>query len=345
MPLRLEEDAILRAVPWRRMAWVTWRQHRLALSGVAGLLGALAVSLWIAGIQLHHAYAAAIACHPASSLACGELVSRFNGMSKVLANGYALQPVPALIGAFVGAPVLAREMEAGTFRYVWTQGFGRWRWAVAKLVPLGVVVAGATGAFSVLVSWYYEPYLATSNQALSITEVSPLAPGLFDLSGAGFAAWTLAAFAIGGLSGVLLRRVVPAIVATLTTYAGLACAAGLYLRQHYLAPLVTINPSSWVSPGSAWLISQQWTTKDGQPVSLSVLGQVLQAAPQLAGKGGVPKALSSVQYLTQHGYTLLTRYQPASRFWRFQLIEAGWLVGLALFLISATVWLVRRRAT
>ena len=30
----------------RRMAWVTWRQHRLALTGVAVLLSALAVLLW-----------------------------------------------------------------------------------------------------------------------------------------------------------------------------------------------------------------------------------------------------------------------------------------------------------
>jgi ABC-type transport system involved in multi-copper enzyme maturation permease subunit len=46
-----------------------------------------------------------------------------------------LQALPALIGAFVGAPVLARELETGTFRYAWTQGFGRWRWTLAKLVP------------------------------------------------------------------------------------------------------------------------------------------------------------------------------------------------------------------
>jgi hypothetical protein len=31
MPARPEEDdATLRPVPWRRMAGVTWRQHRLA---------------------------------------------------------------------------------------------------------------------------------------------------------------------------------------------------------------------------------------------------------------------------------------------------------------------------
>ncbi len=206
-------------------------------------------------------------------------------------------------------------------------------------------VAVAAGALSVLISWYYQPYLATGNQALlSLTEASPLAPGLFDLHGVAFAAWTLAAFAIGGLAGMVIRRVVPAIVATLAAYAGLAIAAGLYLRQHYVAPLVTSNSSMWVSPGSAWVIRQQWVTKGGQPVSQSVLGQVLQGAPpQLAGKGGVPKDPSSVQYVVQHGYTLLTSYQPAARFWLFQFIEAGGLLALSVLMIAATVWLVRRR--
>ena len=91
VPARPEEDASLRPVPWRRMAWVTWRQHRFALIGVAALLGALAVYLWIVGLQLHHAYAAATACHPASSIACGDLISNFNGMNKVLTDGYVLQ--------------------------------------------------------------------------------------------------------------------------------------------------------------------------------------------------------------------------------------------------------------
>ena len=65
-------------MPWRRMAGVTWRQHRIALAGVAVLLGALAVWLWIAGTSVHHAYAAAIACHPAGSAACQDLASAFN---------------------------------------------------------------------------------------------------------------------------------------------------------------------------------------------------------------------------------------------------------------------------
>jgi len=336
----------LAPLPWRRMAWVTWRQHRIALTGVALLLGALAALLWITGLPVHHAYAAATACRPASSAACTVLISRFNGMDGLFANGYVLQAVPALIGAFAGAPVLARELETGTFRYAWTQGFGRRRWTLAKLVSIAVVIAAAAAAFSALISWYYQPYLATENHAVGLTEWSPLSVGLFDLRGVAFAAWTLAALVIGALAGMLIRRVVPAIAATLVVYAGLAVAAGAFLRQHYLAPLAIKNMFGYQLSGSAWVVGEQWLkTRGGQPVSEFWVSQVLRGAPQqVGGKGRVPQAASVVQYLTRHGYTLVTSYQPGSRFWSFQWIEGGWLLALSVLGIAATVWLVRRRA-
>ena len=122
------------------MAWVIWRQHRLALIGMVVALAAIGAYTWSVGLQLHHAYAAELACHPAGSDACFQLTSGFNSLGGFLTNGWILQLVPALIGAFVGAPVLAREMETGTYRYAWTQGFGRWRWALAKLA--GACVGG-----------------------------------------------------------------------------------------------------------------------------------------------------------------------------------------------------------
>ena len=341
LPARLEEEADLRSVPLRRMAWVTWRQHRVALAGVTALLGALAVYLWLAGLQLHHAYAAATACHPASP-ACADLITNFNNMNHVLIGGYILQAVPALIGAFAGAPLLAREMETGTFRYAWTQGFGRWRWTLAKLMPLAATVAAAAGAISVLFSWYYQPYFATGNQALSLSEAPPLAAGLFDLRGVAFAAWTLAAFAIGALAGMLIRRVVPAIAATLAVYAGLAFAAGGFLRQHYLTPLLTSNPNV---PGSAWIFSQWWTKGGKFAFAVPPNTLVNQFCSSLPDEPqGAPAQQTFFPCFSQHGYTLWTSYQPASRFWPFQWIEGGWLLALSVLLIAATVWLVRRRA-
>jgi ABC-type transport system involved in multi-copper enzyme maturation permease subunit len=332
-------DAAPRPVPWRQMAWVTWRQHRIALSGVAVLLGGPAIYLWLAGLRLHHAFTAAVTCHPASSPVCGELAATFNNINDFLVNGVILQGLPALIGAFAGAPVLAREMETGTFRFAWTQGFGRRRWAVAKLVLLAVTITAAAGAFSVLASWYFQPYFATTDQNLGLDGMTPFFPGLFSLHGVTFAAWTLAAFAIGAVAGMLLRRVVPAIAVTLAAYAGLALAAGAYLRPRYLAPLVTTSSDL---PGSAWVISQQWLTAGGQPASPSTLNQAFQSAGQIPGKGGIADVNS---YLVQHGYRLSISYQPAGRFWPFQWIESGWLAALSVLLIAAAVALVGRRAS
>ncbi len=243
--------------------------------------------------------------------------------------------------------MLARELETGTFRYAWTQGFGRWRWTLAKVVGLGVVVTVAAGAISQLFSWYYQPYLATRELrrwALIIPQQSPFSSALFDLRGVSFAAWAMVAFAIGVLAGLVIRRVVPAIIATLAVYAGLALVAANLLRPHYLTPLLTNNLNV---PSSAWIYSQRWT-KDGAfafsgwrnaPNNL-----LQQCASVPKGSIGKPSSATLAQCFAQHGYTLWTRYQPPSRFWPFQWIEGGWLLALSVLLITTTIWLVHRRA-
>jgi hypothetical protein len=342
-----EDDARLRPVPWRRMAGVTWRQHRFTLAGVAVLLGALAVWLWITGRPLHHAWVAVAACHPSSSPACQSLIGAFNAsatsnfMGEKGPGGVLLQVLPALIGTFAGAPVLAREIEAGTFRYAWTQGFGRWRWALAKLVVLAAVLAAMTAAFGVLVSWYFQPYAGTGPQVPGLSQNPPFGD-LFSLREVTFPAWTLAAFTISALAGMLIRRVVPTIAATLAAYAGLALATAGLLREHYLTPLVTSTPAP---PPTLWIISQWWT-KDGRfaftSPPFSLINEFCSAPPP--GRSKTPPFGTFAQCLAPHGYTQWTSYQPPSRFWPFQWLESGWLLALSALLIAATIWLVHRRA-
>jgi hypothetical protein len=343
VPAQPPRDASLAPVPWRRMAWVTWRQHRLALAGVAALFGVAAVYLLITGLQMHHAYAAVAACRQAGTGICrraaGDFLNTYApGVGPVLGL---LQVIPPLIGAFGGATVLARELETGTFRYAWTQGFGRARWTVAKLAPLAVTLTVAAGAFSMLVSWYIQPIFGAGD------DNGPLYPTIFDLRGLALAAWTLAAFAIGALAGILIRRVIPAMFATFAAWAGLAFVTGWFLRRRYEAPLVTANPN-FAAP--AWVLSRVWT-RGGQPASLSMINQTLRGVDIQAVTPGqfqpgpaTPASIDPVHYLSQHGFTQLTTYQPDSRFWPFQWIEGGWLLALSLLLLAATVWLVRRRA-
>lgn len=332
-----------RSLPWHRMAWVTWRQHRLALAGVAALFGVASAYLLITGLRMRAAYAAVAECRPAGSPICRQVAGDFlaNYAPGTGATLALLQVIPALVGAFAAAPILARELETGTFRYTWTQGFGRTRWVVAKLIPLAVTVTITAAAFSQLVSWYVRPIFAAGD------ENGPLYPTLFDLRGIALAAWTLAAFAIGALAGVLLRKVIPAMFATLVVWSGLAFLAGAVLREHYATPVTTTSPDV---PTGTWLLSQDWI-HNGQPADLTAINRALRAVdiqavtPRLFEPGPATRpGTDPITYLIQHGFTLRTSYQPADRFWPFQWIEGGWLLALSLLLIGTTIWLVRRRA-
>lgn len=213
---------------------------------------------------------------------------------------------------------------------------------MAKLVPLAVAVTIAAGAFSAVVSWYVQPIFGAGDNN------GPLSPTLFDLLGIALAAWTLTAFAIGVLAGFLIRRVIPAMFATLAAWSGLALLTALMLRPNYAAPVVT---RSATIPQQAWLISQGWF-RGGTPATLDMINNTLArvdvraVTPELFQPGpATPANLGDpVQYLIQHGYTQLTTYQPARLFWSFQWIEAGWLVAISVILIASAVWLVRRRA-
>jgi len=48
---------------------------------------------------------------------------------------------------------------------------------------------------------------------------------------------------IGALAGMLIRRVIPAMFATLAAWSALAFATALLLRRHYEAPLITTSPN------------------------------------------------------------------------------------------------------
>ena len=337
-------SASLRPLPWRRMGWVTWRAHRLALAGVGAVFGVAAVYLVVTGLPMHNAYATVTACRPASSGACQQvaenLVATYQHL--VLVTADLRQAIPVLIGAFVGAPLLAREFEAGTFRYAWTQGLGRTRWIIAKLALLAIVITIAAAAFAALFSWYVQPVIGAGGG-----NSGPLSPTIFNLRGIALPAWTLGAFAIGALAGILIRRVTPAMFATLAVWVALAVLTGTYLRPDYETPLVTHTANS---PAGA-LVINQGLLRDGKPASVNMINQTLRAVDLQAltptlfhptGPSTVPNSEDPVQYLIQHGYTQITTYQPASRFWPFQWIEGTWLLALSLLLLGTTIWRVRR---
>jgi hypothetical protein len=314
------------------MAWVTWRQHRAALIGACGVLGAAIVYMLLTGLKMRSALNSlgVSSCHPAAAARCGQLVTLFNADYDIWRNNglVVMQIVPLFVGVFVGGPLLARELETGTFRFAWTQGTGRTRWVIAKLGLVAAVVSAAAVAVSLVCSWWLGPFLGEG--------WSRLGPNVFPLTGLAFPAWTLLAFALGAFAGTLIRHTVPAMATAMAVWAALAIGTASYLRWRYLAPLQTSpgTPGAIPVPGGSW-IQTSWIGPGGHPVSLPAFR--LRAA-KLAG------LQSQTAHRALRGYRAVLTYQPGSRYWHLQLIEGCWLLAMVLVLAAATVWLVRRRA-
>ena len=338
--------AAVRPVPWTRLAWVTWRQYRAALAGAVALLAVIAAYLAYMGWEIHRAYNAYNACLTTSlrgvpwagTPACGPLERAFmsfygTGRGSVLSSGinaqvvpFLLLAVPVLVGAFVGGPVLARELESGTFRFAWTQGAGRVRLAAARLVPLAVVLTAAAYGLSALLSWYIGPFVQSG-----FTGRFPMQ--LFGTMGTDFAAWTLFSFALAAFAGVLLRRTVTAMAVSLVALTTADVATMLSLRQHEVAAVV-VTGAEPAGPGN-WVVGNWFTTTSGLPVSPGTVSAAFARLPF----GETP----TTSMLAGHHWLQWWSYQPASRWWEFQLIEGGWLLAASVLLIAAAVLLVRRR--
>jgi len=347
VPARRERPAP-RPVPWTRLAWVTWRQHRAALIGAAAFLGAIAVYLAVTGHQIRQAYdaLAAAGCPQAGTLpACQSLdqgLLSFYGTTSgpVGASGlnaqsvpFMLMAVPVLLGAFTGAPVLARELESGTFRFAWTQGAGRLRLAAARLIPLAVLLTAAAYGLSALFSWYFTPFLRFGN-----TGGYPMQ--LFGNLGVDFAAWTLFSFTLAAFIGVLLRRAVAATAVSLAVTTVLDVVTMMVLRQHYATP-VTVTGAGPAGVGD-WVLGNWFTNPSGAQVSVNTVDSLF--AQSQGGHAMItPPALTT--WAAHHHYTQWWSYQPATRWWQLQLTEGAWLLAASLLLVTATILLIRRRPT
>jgi hypothetical protein len=147
--------------------------------------------------------------------------------------------------------------------YAWTQGFGRARWTIAKLVIIAVTVTVSAFAFSELFDWFFKPFLAQE-------DLTVLSATVFAREGIAYAAWTLLAFSVGALAGMFFRRIVPAMAVTLGIYIGLAILTWTVLRKHYPVALTTSGRVPFsngpMTPNMPWVL-RTWTTGHTQWVS------------------------------------------------------------------------------
>ncbi|HEY7348617.1 MAG TPA: hypothetical protein VH599_09915 [Ktedonobacterales bacterium] len=321
------------------MTWVVWRQHRAESLITLGVLAALAVFLLITGLEMHYTFQ-----HQESFADCmahlqerpggcgfvqGGLPSEFWDQYQWLVGfPIFLLPLPVLLGALVGAPLVAREVEQRTFVLAWTQSISRVRWLGVKLA---LVLGAGVLLFGVLLAeviWWWGPFAQYQG--------SFSGNAAFDFTGPVLPAAALLALSLGVFAGALTRRTVLAIFLTLALFLAIRLPVEMGWRPHFLPPITVTWPIEQTTPPVTvsvqdWLIDSGLIDAQSKPYKGAVLSYCdnPESFAQCAQSQGF-----QAYYLT---------YQPADRFWTFQWMETGIYVGVAALALLATVWLVRRR--
>src|SRR4051812_35946767 len=142
------------------------------------------------------------------------------------ALGLVVIVAPALVGAFWGAPLVAREFEAGTHRLVWTQSISRTRWLAVRLAVAGTAAVVVTGLLSALVTWWAAP----------LDDAAAAVYGPFDQHDVAPVGYALFALALGVTAGLVTRRTLPAMSLTLGGLLAVRIIVTQWVRPLAVAP-------------------------------------------------------------------------------------------------------------
>lgn len=342
------------------MIRLTWLQFRTQALVASCGLAVIAVILAVTGSHLAHLYdtSGIPACHLHGD--CGALAARFQiqlnadstyKLLYVFGTGV-LFLVPAVTGIFWGAPLVSRELEVGTHRLAWTQGVTRTRWLAAKLGLVGLASMAAAGLLSLMLTWWSSPIeraaglTAGPASALSVNQFDPVIFGARGIVPAGYAAF---AFALGVSTGVLTRRVVPAMTVTLAIFAAVQIVMPLWIRPRLIPPAHASVPLTAAALNAATSVL---THSNGTlTVGIRTLpgAWILSAGPAVNSAGRVLHDLAQACQVKDHnaclarlGLRIPVTYQPASRYWAFQWTETGIFLALTLALAGYCFWSIRQ---
>jgi hypothetical protein len=334
------------------MNWLIWRQHRKQL-GFFGIILLIFAAVTIPGsIHFWHSYQHVLAtCGQTDT--CDQIRNTvFHSATEgMVVNSVKLSllGLPFILGLFWGAPLIAKEYVDNTNKLVWTQGVSRRKWLTAKLAWTLLATALYAGVFAVLATWF-----SRTGNAINGDRFEPLA---FSSQALVPVAATIFAVAVGVALGAWLKKILPALGATLVLLLVLQVTIPLTARPHYQPAQVStvaldqlgkrefrpLGPS-----GKEWVIDTKLITDRGQVLDTNSPPRqcVIKPGGDKA-KGGAFSTgngpIIGLACITSLGYHWEVKYQPTYRYWNFQWVETALYLSLAGVAIAATYWLVLKR--
>jgi hypothetical protein len=324
------------------MVWLSLRQQRMEAVITAALLAALAALLIPVGVHMAGIYddGGLSGCVGRDTPTCALAMSAFGSRFETIGGLFDwFQFLPAIFGALLAAP-LVLDLERGTFRLAWTQSVPRRRWLAVRLAVIAASALAASLVMTALLTWWRHPLDQLEGR---------MDPSVFSNEGVVPFAYMLFGAALVLVLGVALRRAAPAIGLGVIGFFVVRLAVQQMLRPHLEAPLTRTWPLNGTDPNlpGAWILDHGAVDGAGNGLSPAILlrlcapagGASYRTAPGTSAhvKGFDPACAA------QHGIQMHVVFQPGSRFWAFQAIEAALFLGLAAALAGgAAYWIARR---
>ena len=336
------------------MIWLAWRQFRIQAIAGATLLALLVGGLLLTWSQVRNLALStgytdcaddAYTCISVGKAFLHQLEERPAGQV-YLGVTSALFVMPALVGVFWGAPLVARELEHATHRMVWSQSVSRRRWLLVKLAVGGLSAALGAGVLGLLLTTWAQP-IDNARQNL----ITPL---VFPARGVVPIGYATLAFVLGVTTGLVLRRTLAAMAVTLLLVVAVQVGAVT------LRPLIA-QPEHTVTALTAERLDMVATRLNGdielvgfpaETDSWVLSNKVVATAggPEFHGPVDQTKCGSATgafdgcrQWVVEQGLLQEESYVPAKRFWAVQWRELGLLITLAAALSLFSLWWIRRR--
>ncbi|OLR94537.1 ABC transporter permease subunit [Actinokineospora bangkokensis] len=329
------------------MTWLAWRQVRLPALLLAVLIVLGAIAMLLVG-------------RPPGGTSFGER----EDVATLLYGGAigAAYGLPALLGAFLGAPVVTRELEAGTHRLAWTQGISRTRWLLTRTAVAGAVVLASSGLVALLVTWW----AARRDHASADFRSSLVNPDVFGARGLVPVGTAVFALALGVAVGAVVRRTLPAVAVTLALVAAVQLAMPLVIREHLWPPVeqdVAFSAESLrsvlgdsdvggiaelrvaIPAQDAWVVGNDTLDRNGDVVAPPAFLTECFTGYAPGSSGPEKPVAECMARLDAEGYRQHVEYQPTSHFWPLQIVETLLLLVTAGALTWFSAWWVRTRLT
>lgn len=306
------------------MSWLAWRQFRAQAALACAAVAVVIVALLITRDHVADAFG------PAGT---GRLTGAYVWIRLL---GTALIGLPAIIGAFWGAPLVARELETRTYRMIWTQSATRTRWLAAKLAVAGIVATAAVTIFATAFTWWAKPIDATGSR---------ISPAQFAQRGIVPVGYALFGLALGTLAGIIVRRTLPAMAASLAGFFVVRIVLQNLVRSR-LASTTTVNLPLFGPDGSTgWILSSHTVDAAGHAISAAVgLDNELATACSLTrATPDIDRAFAACA--EQLGIRRIATVHANGQFWTLQAAELGLYLVLAGAVLAVCFWWINHRTT